>query len=271
MGTVGSDANGRIAIQVRPQPCNVNTVQLGATITATQVTSWTAAGAPVDPSAAEMLLAAQTYRFVSWGVRCYPLLAPTNQSGSIKFMSVSDGAAAAPFLYNGGAFEVVSMYAVANSDVHWVSKPIGNEWKNYTTLGSEGASFETLVIVIEGLPAATAGAFEVEIICNLELQPKPNSIVASLATAALGSSTTVLKAAAQLQSHGNVGTHNGSTASFSSKIFKLSRDALAFTARTAIPFLGNMAGDYIQSRVFGGTPFRGSRKMLGNVPIEEVD
>ena len=74
---IASDANGKAALRVKPSLAGA--FQPYTTITGTVITTFAATVAIPDNTT----IAAQfsKYRLLSWGIKIYPVLAPTNQSG----------------------------------------------------------------------------------------------------------------------------------------------------------------------------------------------
>jgi len=194
---LNSDANGRGAISVRP--FTSSTWLTSNVMTATQVTSWNAAFGIADATAINT--AADSFRIVSWGIRVYSQLAPTNQSGQFRVITTPE-TPGAPFLYNTSFFEETKVYPVTEQSVHWISKPIGVGWKEYIALANE-ASWERVTIVADGLPVSTSSALVVELVFNLELQPNLGSITGAIANEAAPHKPHVLAAAGEvLSKHG---------------------------------------------------------------------
>lgn len=237
--TVNSDASGRAGAVFKPNPTS-NTVYGAATLNGSSILTWGAGF--TDPSAATISAAAGEYRIVSWGVRCYSSLAPTNQSGTLRFITAgTDVSTGAAFTVTGSFFERVEDYPVANCDVHWVSRPVGTGWKEYTSIGTN-AYYEQLVVYATGLPASATACLQFEIVFNLELQAKPNDLAAALATAALVSRPHVLQAASLVHAN-RKSHHNGSTSSFGERMKRMMISGLQTVAKVAFPyasaFLGN--------------------------------
>jgi hypothetical protein len=244
---------------IKPRPFD-NVWCPGSTYSGTGVTTW--GSFQQGPNVSTVTAAAGQYRIVSWGIRVFSQLAPTNQSGHIRFItSTEDVNTGAAFTTTGSFYEEISEYAVAGSNIHWVSKPVGIEWKEYIPISSL-ASYEQLVIYATGLPASS-DAFRVEVTFNVELQPKPNEIAAALATAALVSKPHVLQAASHV--HANRPKHyNGSTNSFSNILRGLAVRGLSTAANVMFPMASALLGNSVQ---------KGAARLMGYNPqmIMDVD
>jgi len=122
-----------------------------------------------------------TYRIVSWGVRVIPLAAPTDQSGSITIMTLSESPTGGTFNPNVSFFEEIEAFPVVGSDIHWVSKPQGVTWKEYVALNTP-QNWTNCVIQVVGYP--TTASIMVEVFLNLEAQFNIGSITGAIATPA---------------------------------------------------------------------------------------
>jgi len=202
------------------------------------------------------------YRIVSWGVRIYSIQAPTEQSGNMKFMTLPFAIEAGTFAYGGSFFEEVNFTGVANGDVHWISKPIGNQYLDYVDIDSTH-SWNSLVVYIDGCPEDTVNVFRAEVFYNLECQVKLSSVSASLATKADDHNPTLLAAASNVHNRRDH-IHKGSTSSLGTKLWGLAKNCLADLASSAVPYVGGAIGNILRG------PRRGYPR-LGNVEAIEVD
>jgi hypothetical protein len=152
----------------------------------------------------------EKYRIVSWGVKVYSTLAPTNQSGFFTVMTnplFADGMDAASCFY-----EEVRTFPVTESSVQWISKPVGNSYLDYASIASAG-SWDECCVFASGLPASTSGCIQLEVYFNLECQVQLGAITSTIATPAADSKPHLLAAM------GHVAKHLGGT--------KLAQDAKA--------------------------------------------
>jgi len=173
---ISTDANGKFGIWVRPTLAEVTT-------TATTVSGYTftTMGTPVAV-ADNTAIAAQfsKYRIVSWGVKVYSTLAPTNQSG--YFTMITDPTLAAGMSANSAFYEEVLTYPTTETTVQWISKPVGNSYLDYIDIAS-AHSWDELAIYGDLLPASGA-VLQIEVFFNLECQVKISAISAAIATPA---------------------------------------------------------------------------------------
>lgn len=206
---IDSDANGRAAMVIRPG--TASSVDTGNVITATEVTSWNGSVSLSDNTA--LAAAGNQYRIVSWGVRIYSQLAPTNQSGQFRVITMPEDHVS-PFNYNTSFFEEIKVYPTTEDSVHWISKPIGVTWKEYVDVGNH-CPWERVVIVAEGLPAIQPNCFTVEIVMNLEIQPQLGSITGAIANDAAEHKPHVMTAAGEvLKRHGGAMVRSGASKFF---------------------------------------------------------
>lgn len=221
------DANGRAAMYIGP---GLNSkIRSHATMNATQVSTWTGASSIADYTA--LSTAGEAYRIVSWGVRIYSQLAPTDQSGQFRVITTPEEPIT-PFLYNTSFFEEIKVYPTTEDSVHWTSKPIGTAHKEYIPM-ADAASWDWVVIIADGLPVTTASAFTVEIVFNLEVQPNFGSITGALSTPASPHKPHVLSAAGEvLSKHGGAMIRRGASNFFANA----ARAALNFVSTKLIGF-----------------------------------
>lgn len=245
--THDSDANGRSAVAVNA--ALKYTMNLGATMTADQITTWN--GTPVSfPDYGTLTNSFSLYRIVSWGVRVYPLLAPTNQSGYFRVVTVADAAAqaTAPLVVNSSFHKEVRTYPVANADIHWVSAPVGNGWKEYIGPGTnvvdnpgETLPWETLIVFADGLPASTSAAYAVEVIMHIECKSDLTNIAAAMATPAAHHQPHTLAATSAVRVAQP--THNGPTSVLGRWFKRAARQALSTAGRAALNYMLPGAGN----------------------------
>jgi hypothetical protein len=222
-GIINSDSNGRGALVVRPNPSAAFTT--GNVITGTQVSSWNPDGQLSDYTA--IAAGASKYRLVSWGVRIFSELAPTNQSGAFRVITTPTNNTGVAFTYASSFFEEVKMFPTATEPVYWTSKTVGNQYREYIDLTSR-ADWEQVSIIAYGLPASTANCFVVEVVYNFEIQPSLGQLTGSLATPAADHKPHVLQAAAHL-----VKKHAGAA------VERHGPGILATLARGALNFVSN--------------------------------
>lgn len=80
-------------------------------------------GAEDSPDFTALDAAFDKYRIVSWGVRVYSTLAPTDQAGSFKLITLPETPDyTASFSYGGSLFEDTVSLPLSDKDIHWISK-----------------------------------------------------------------------------------------------------------------------------------------------------
>jgi hypothetical protein len=208
---ISSDSNGRGAMTVRP---NLTYAFMGpnaasaANMSATAIVTYDTPVAITDLSA--VTAAADQYRIVSWGIRVYSQLAPTAQSGQFRIITTPE-LPANGFVYNSSFFEEIKVYPTTEDSVHWISKPLGNGWKEYKSLSSV-MDWEYVTVVATGLPASTTDCFTIELVLNLEMQPNLGSISGAMSTDAAKHKPHVLAAAGEvLKKHGGAMVREGAS------------------------------------------------------------
>jgi hypothetical protein len=220
---ISSDANGRGGCTIRANPSAAFTP--ASTITTTQVSVWGSDEGLTDYTA--IAAGSSKYRLVSWGVRIFSELAPTNQSGAFRVITTPTNVSGAAFTYSSSFFEEVKMFPTATDPVYWTSKTVGNQYREYIDLTSR-ADWEQVTIVAYGLPASTSNCFVVEVVYNFEIQPSLGQLTGSLATPAADHKPHVLQAAGQL-----IKKHVGAT------VERHAPGVLANLARGALNFVSN--------------------------------
>ena len=140
-----------------------------------EVTTWGTWGAVSDH--ATIVNFAKQVRIVNWGVRIWSMAAPTDQGGSIRVITSAEEAVNGQ-TFSGGLFEEVETYPVYDTMVHWVSKPMGNEYKEYASPGHT-ADYNQLTVFIVG--AAASSAFGYEIVYNIEAVVAIDNTLAAVA------------------------------------------------------------------------------------------
>jgi hypothetical protein len=230
--TRSSDANGNLAVKFAPNLAAHTAT--ATTITGNVVTTFGAATATVDNTA----VAAQfkDYRIVSWGVKIYSTLAPTSQSGFFTVITnptLDDGMDA-----SSSFFEETKTYPVTETSTQWISKPIGNSYRDYVAIAS-GQSWDEVVIYASGLPVSTAGCLQFEVYLNLECQVQLGAITSAIATDAADHRPHILTAVGHVaKSLAGSKTAQDAKAGISSWI----KRGLAAAAKTGLSLLGQRFG-----------------------------
>jgi hypothetical protein len=227
-----------------------------ATLTAASIPTWGSDGRSSDFTAINSAFA--SYRIVSWGIRIIPLMAPTDQSGYIRIITTSERPSNnTPFVTDGGFFEEVEDFPVANSEVHWVAKPVGNTYKEYVAVSSSAASWEYVVVSIHG--AQPNADFIIEVVYNVEAQVKLESISGAIATPAADHAPRVLAAADHARNR--VKNSHPSAPSLLSSLWGAAKKGLIAAAHTyGTPLIGMAAQALLgkkyrpQSRLADRTP-----------------
>jgi hypothetical protein len=210
-------------------PSFQNAVYNGTSISGTSIVApWVSTGENPDYSA--IAGSFSTYRIVSMGVRVIPTSAPVDQAGYIRVITLSVNPGST-FESTGSFFEEVADYPMADADIHWISKPIGNQHLEYTSVTSGRGDWETCVLFMGGL--GSGGSIRVEVIFNLECQVALGSLTGALATPAADSHPRVLAAAANAR--GKVSNAHQNRPSFMSSIWAMAKDGLAQAASTFGP------------------------------------
>lgn len=166
--TTGS---GEIGANFRP---NLSAMRRKAsTFTGTSIATWQAADTSPDYSAISS--AFSEYRIVSWGIRVINLVAPTDQSGYVRFITHPADPTAAALPFSGGLFAEVHDLPAHDLDAVWISKPLGSEWTQYEPIGGYH-NWENVTIVGTGWPSSYTGAVRVEVVFNIEAVVSVGSI-----------------------------------------------------------------------------------------------
>jgi len=251
-----SDVNGRMSFEIIPSLKECLLASTADTGSVATMAALSAGSSVTDYSAIEA--GVDKYRIVSMGVRIYSLASPTDQSGTITFITLSETIAGADIDYSGSMYEAIERYPVAQSNIHWISKPVGNEWLNYREIDSDSMPYETLFVSARGL-TISAQNMAVEVVFNVECQTKISSISSLMATPAADHKPNALAAGSNVHNQRS-GSYNGSTTSLTSRLWGLAKGALADLAADAIPYVGKAVGRLITS---GGSR-KNRRKQLAN-------
>lgn len=241
---LASDSEGDIGATVGPQM--KEQFKSATALTGTVITTWGTAVSSGEWTSIKDDIS--SYRVVSWGVRFFPTLAPTSQSGSARVVTVPT------IPVNGidpgqGLFEEVYDFPVANCDIHWVSKPIGNMWKEYIGVDETTSTWDNVVFLATGLPASQT-CFKMEVFCNLECQPKFNTIAGTVSGHAEPHNPHRMAAA----NHGriNTGVQNSSTSKVLGYLKGIARSAIttvgSYVAPYASRFIEHAAGRLLAPR-----------------------
>lgn len=180
--SLASDANGKLMANIRPSLQDAS--RTATTITGEVGTTWAACSQVADYSALDA--AFSEYRIVSWGVKIFSVLAPLEQSGYFKMITIpftSSSTAAIDGINTGGSlFEEIRIFPTTDTTVQWISKPYGNEFKSYYGL-TNSTDWDNLIIAAHAMPASKT-CFIAEIYYNIECQVTIGSVTAALATPA---------------------------------------------------------------------------------------
>lgn len=226
---LGTDANGKAAFQLRPGL--TASTGTASTITGDVVTTWGALSSLKEYSA--LINSFGQYRIVSYGARVYTTLAPTNQSGSVRF--VTTGANLLDGVDMESSFWVETSAApVANLDHRWIGKPQGTEWKTYIALGSH-ADYTRFAFYVSGAPPSATDSFVVELYFNIEVTPKLDTVVAGAAQSGEPHDPHAIQAASIVHSK-HRGHHRPE--GFFGKMMGLAKSALLDVATSAMPVAG---------------------------------
>lgn len=229
--TFSVNSSGKAAICVRPELNHNILVADAINGTLQQVITFNPSPVPV-PDYAALEKAFDSYRIVSWGIRVYTTLAPTNQAGSYKIITLPEDPIDG-FSWGGSLWEETASFPLSQQDIHWIAKPIGVAHKEYRALDTV-QSWDRVFIAVEGAPASSE-AFTIELVYNLECQINIGSISSTMATKAADHNPHVVGASSKtLAVHG--GVH--SSPSFGSIISQAAKYALVEGASAVMPMIG---------------------------------
>lgn len=250
---VSVDANGKAALLVRASLTNCFTAH--TTITGTAVTTWATATGVTDETAYTDNL--HDYRVVSFGVRCFPVQAPTAQQGAVRMITVSDNAPANGYDAGGNLHEAVNDFPLAAPELLWASKPHGNRAAEFNTTSSSATAWDSLVIFVDGATqSAGTDVLAVELYLNIEATPNLGVIGAGLTTPSPASKPALLHARDKVM--------QDTGGAWMSSVWDFGKRVMSSAATS----LANVAVDMIPG--FVGGALRGGRRVgrLANGPIE---
>lgn len=209
-----------------------------AIVGGTQTVTTFAAGVPVA-NLADYQAAFHRYRFVSWGVRVYSTLAPTDQQGSYKIITMPENPVNG-WSWAGGLFEDTVSLPLSEKNIHWISKPIGVNYKEYSTL-TDSLFWTRCVVIVEGAPASV-DAYTIELVMHCEGQINIGSVVSTMATPAADSNPAAVAAVAKTRAHHGKTHHKPG---FMGVIRGFALNALRDSAAAMIPFVGPTVSRYL--------------------------
>lgn len=253
--TFKTDANGYCAVVVIP--C-LNGLFKGATGTggaidgANQtVTTWNTS---TDKMAnyTEFAAAFHRFRIVSYGLRVYSTLAPTDQAGSYKIITLPETPGNG-WSWAGGMFEDTVSLPLSEKNIHWIAKPIGVDYKGYSQ-PADTLFWNRCAIIVEGANG-TADAVTVEIVLNLEATINIGSITSTMATPAEDHSPHVMAATSRVRTkYGKAHAHSN----LMNDIKNFTLDSLRHVAVQSIPYVGQFINGMIGRKKNAGL------KTIGN-------
>lgn len=144
------------------------------------------------------------YRIVSWGVRIYNIDPITTAKGQLKLMTLEDGTytvLVAGRSFAGSLYSEVETFPVSQSDVYWISTPVGTGWKEYIGM-TYTAPWTQLAVYVSD--AAAGAKFTAELIYNCECVVDLNSISSRLVTPAADHNPVVLAASSKVRATNNI-------------------------------------------------------------------
>jgi hypothetical protein len=227
---MNTDSNGRADCRFSPRVGG--NVALHATVSGSAgVTTWGTGNTLTDLAAYQG--AFDSYRIVGWGLKVTNLLPPTDRSGYFRVITCpEDPGAVTPYITNGGLHEDIKIFPASEDDIHWISKPVGSQYKLYNQWTGDVPVWDYCHVRYEGGPASKAAAILVQVVFHLECQIELGKVTATMATAAAPHKPHVLTAAANtLAKHG--GAHAGST--FGGLISRFAKSALQGAVNHFLP------------------------------------
>jgi len=229
LSTIGTQAS----ISVRADPSEL--YRQGATYTGTTVDTWGSYNAFADYT--DFAAQFDKYRIVSFGVRFYPTVAPTNQAGEYRAVTTADFAGNGIDV-NGGLWNSVATSSVAGLDLHYIARPTGVDWKKYVDVSSL-SDWDSLTVLFSGLPAAASvpSAVACEIIMNVEVLAKSASVVSALTKPGEDHDPIALGASSKVHA-AHTGTHTSGTTMFR-KLANFATRALGDVASAYMPMAGS--------------------------------
>lgn len=227
--TMTTDSNGEGFTYWQPQADRWN----GKSFDVSSGVLW---GTPTDLENPDYLAytnSTEALRIVSWGVRIVSILPGLTSQGTVRLVTMNEPPVAAQAV-NGNLYEDIKLLPITDLEAHWVSKPVGVDWKAYQPTAIRG-KWNSLGIYIDGAPISAA-ALTLEIVYNVEVIPQFGSITASVAKPGLPSNPQHLAAASRVHaSHSGV---HGKRPSLMSTFSSLAMGALRDVAAQSIPFVG---------------------------------
>jgi len=203
----------------------------------------------------ELLAQAQQYRIVSWGVHIVCTGNALNSQGLLRIETVNRNCVVGDTITT--FCPDAQIYPIKpGSEIHWVSKPIGNADANEfrrvddVAIGS-GAEYEWTGVRVwaTGAPADTM-LCTLEIVYHLELTPLVGTLLATTATPAAPNNPVAL-GAARTAAAGVPSSLQSSTGLFNRFMREHARKALIMGAQYGASALGSALGSPIMGRLAG--------------------
>jgi hypothetical protein len=207
------------------------------------------------------------YRVVSWGIRIFTVLAPTEQSGSLIFQT-ADEIIAAPD-HGSYLFEEAKSFAVDDLEVVFIGSETDEVRRNYrlidaagTGAGARDIGMNFLYVGGTGLPASKQ-CFTAEVVMNIELQPLALTTGSLMASPAAHHDPIGMAAIAN--THVSLPSfHTGGLKAIGARIAKTLGSRLMDLVETRIPGVGMLRDAF-------GRPLSNTRRTKGRLMIKEVN
>lgn len=189
VSTIGAGGHWAAKITSNPQ----SSIAEATTITGAIITTFGAAASIPDYTAMSTQFSKK--RLVSWGVKVFPTVAPTAQSG--QFQMITDPTIANGINTSSSFHEENLSYPNSEATVQWISKPIGNQYLEYTAFNVYD-DWDQLCIFANGLSTINGPTHIIEVFYNYECQVSFGQLAAAIATPAAESKPHVLAAVAHV-------------------------------------------------------------------------
>lgn len=222
---------------------NLQYPYLFGTIPSGSVTAYT--NGPSVPFYSDYVANCKSWRPVTMGVKFVPTVAALSSQGAMILTEVEDTPAVGVFVNSVNTSTVNLVRSIAGEPAFWVSRPTDLEYTDFKPIdnGDHVLQRTNLILAITGGNANTTVGVA-ELVMNIELIPKPNTIGGLFPTApALSNPTAVNLSANVLRDMPPL--HSGSQDTLGDKI----KDEIASVAGAAMSAGGNALRSLVLARM----------------------
>lgn len=263
---LSTNASGVGVLSINPSLLHL--YRTATTITGTVITTFSANVAISSNTA--IASACSAYRVVSWGVRIFPIIAPTNQSGTVRVITTAESPGSG-YETAGNLHSQYQDFALATPEVLWTAKDKGVQSREYVDIASTRGTlpWEEVVIFVQGA-AASSDVLAVEVYLNIEATVNLGAMTTALTTPATPERPHVMTARSHLKESFS-GVFMGSVKQFGNMVVNSAKHALVDAASALLPAGLNIVARGIGNYITGNGGRVPKRRRIRGAPPMEVD